>query len=350
MRALAFVVPGDLATLTGGYRYDRRLIEGLRAGGWQVTCHSLDPGFPAPSDGALRDAAEALAAIPDGRVTVIDGLAYGAMPEIAAAHAGRLRLVALVHHPLADETGLAPGTAERLRQSERRALAVARRVIVTSPATARAVGGLGVPAERIDVVEPGTDPAPLARGSAGRGLGLLCVGAITPRKGHGVLIEALARVADRAWHLVCVGSLDRSPATVADLRRRIDALGLGGRVTLTGEEGEDAIGAYYERADVFVLPSFHEGYGMALAEALAHGLPIVSTRAGAIPDTVPEDAGRLVPPGDVEALADALAALLDDRSLRGQLAAGARAARERLPSWASACGRFAAALERVAAA
>jgi glycosyltransferase involved in cell wall biosynthesis len=217
---------------------------------------------------------------------------------------------------------------------------------VTSPATARAVGGLGVPVERIDVVEPGTDPAPLARGSTGQVLGLLCVGAITPRKGHAVLIEALARIADRAWHLVCVGNLDRSPATVADLRRRIDALGLGGRVTLAGEESEDAIGSRYERADVFVLPSFHEGYGMALAEALAHGLPIVSTRAGAIPETVPQDAGRLVPPGDVEALAGALAALLDDPSLRGRLAAGARAARERLPSWASACGRFAAALER----
>ncbi len=348
MRVLAFVVPGDLATLTGGYRYDRRQIEGLRADGWQVACHSLDPGFPAPSDRALRDAAETLGAIPDGRLTVIDGLAYGAMPEIAAAHAARLRLVALVHHPLADETGLAPGTAERLRQSERRALAVARRVIVTSTATARALGGLGVPAERIDVVEPGTDPAPLARGSTGPGLGLLCVGAMTPRKGHAVLIEALARVADRAWHLVCVGSLERSPATVADLRGQIDAAGLSGRVTLAGEEGEDAIGAYYERADVFVLPSFHEGYGMALAEALAHGLPIVSTRAGAIPDTVPQDAGRLVPPGDPAKLAGALAALLDDPSLRGRLAAGARAARARLPSWELACGRFAAALERVA--
>lgn len=350
MRALAFVVPGDLATLTGGFRYDLRVIEGLRAEGWRVACHSLDPGFPAPSDAGLRDAAAKLGAIPDGTLTVVDGLAYGAMPEVAAAHAGRLRLVALVHHALADETGLAPETAERLRRSERSALAVARRVIVPSPATARAVGTLGVPAERIDVVEPGTDPAPLARGSSGRVLGLLCVGAITPRKGHAVLVDALARVADRPWQLACVGSLDRSPATVADLRRRIEALGLGGRVALTGEIGADAIGSHYERADAFVLPSFHEGYGMALAEALAHGLPIVTTRAGAIPDTVPPDAGLLVPPGDAGALATALVALLDDPSLRERLAAGARAVRDRLPSWASACGRFAAALERAAAA
>jgi len=349
VRALAFVVPGDLAALTGGYRYDRRMIEGLRAGGWQVACHSLDSGFPEPSAEALREAGAKLAAITDGQLTVIDGLAYGAMPEIAAAHAARLKLVALVHHPLADETGLAPATAERLRQSERRALAVARGVIVTSRATARALGGLGVPAERIEVVEPGTDPAPLGRGSDGPGVGLLCVGAITPRKGHAVLIDALARIARHPWHLACVGSLDRNPATVADLRRRIDACGLSGRVTLTGEKGEEAIGAYYDRADAFVLPSFHEGYGMVLAEALARGLPIVSTRAGAIPDTVPQTAGLLVPPGDAAALANALAAVLDDARLRARLAAGARAARGRLPSWDAACERFAAALERVAA-
>jgi glycosyltransferase involved in cell wall biosynthesis len=350
VRALDFVYPGDLATLTGGYRYDRRIIEGLCARGWRVTCHALDPGFPAPSDDALQEADAKLRAIPDGRLTVVDGLAYGAMPEIAAAHAGRIRLVALVHHPLAEETGLAPGAAERLRQSERRALAVARRVIVTSRATAHALEGFGVPAARIDVVEPGTDPAPLARGAEAPGLGLLCVGAITPRKGHAVLIDALVRVADRPWHLVCVGSLDRSPATAADLRHRIGTLGLTDRVTLTGEKTEDAIGAYYDRADVFVLPSFHEGYGMVLAEALAHGLPIVSTRAGAIPDTVPQDAGLLVPPGDAAALAGALAALLDAPALQARLAAGARAARDRLPSWDAACSRFADALERVAAA
>jgi len=350
VRTLAFVVPGDLATLTGGYRYDRRMIAGLRASGWRVACHSLDASFPAPSERALRDADAQLAAIPDGRLTVIDGLAYGAMPDVAAAHAARLRLVALVHHPLAEEAGLAAGAAERLRGSERRALGVAARVIVTSRATARALRGLDVPADRIDVVEPGTDPAPLAQGSPGRELGLLCVGAVIPRKGHAVLIEALARVADRPWRLVCVGSLDRCPSAVADLRRRIDALGLRWRVALAGEEGEEAICASYARADAFVLPSFHEGYGMVLAEALAHGLPIVATRAGAIPDTVPQDAGLLVPPGDVDALAGALATLLDDPALRARLAAGARAARERLPTWEAACGRFAAALGRAVAA
>jgi glycosyltransferase involved in cell wall biosynthesis len=348
MQTVDFVYPGDLGTLTGGYRYDRRIIDGLCRDGWLVNCHALDASFPAPSEVALRDAHAKLAAIPDGRLTVIDGLAFGAMPAIVAAHAKRLRFVPLIHHPLADETGRSAQEAEHLRQSETRALGTARRVVVTSCATAGSLGAFGVPIEQIDVVEPGTDQAPLAQGSGGPGFTLLCVGTITPRKGHAVLVEGLARIADRPWRLVCVGSIDRNRATTTDLQQRINAHGLSGRVMLTGERDERALGAYYDRADLFVLASFHEGYGMVLAEALAHGLPVVSTRAGAIPDTVPEDAGRLVPPGNVEALADALASLMDDPALLAKAAAGARAARERLPSWSAACGRFAAALARAA--
>lgn len=348
MRALDFLYPGDLAALTGGYRYDRRIVAGLREAGWQVACHPLDASFPAPSPQALREAAAALAAIPDGRIAVVDGLAYGAMPEVAAAHAGRLRLVALIHHPLADETGLEPGRADALRAGERRALGHARRVIVTSDATARALGAYDVPPDRIDVVVPGTDPAPLARGSGASELALLCVATVTPRKGHFVLVDALARIADRAWRLGCVGSLERSPETVAELRRRIDAHGLRERIALAGEKPAEALDADYDRADLFVLPSYHEGYGMVLAEALARGLPVVSTRAGAIPDTVPPDAGLLVPAGDAAALAEALAALIDAPARRARLAAGARAARARLPTWAHARDRFAAALERAA--
>lgn len=347
MRALDFVYPGDLAALTGGYRYDRRVVEGLRARSWQVTCHALDASFPAPTNAALRDADAALAAIPDGRLTVVDGLAFGAMPEVAAAHAARLRLVALVHHPLAEEGGLAPGEAARLRTREQGALAAARRVIVTSRATARGLAAYGVPAARIDVVEPGTDPAAPARGAGGAEVALLCVATVTPRKGHVVLAEALARIADRAWGLTCVGSVERSPQTVVELRRRIDALGLSGRIVLAGEKPPDSLEVDYDRADLFVLPSFHEGYGMAIAEALARGLPVVATRAGAIPDTLPGDAGILVPPGDPAALAVALASLIDAPARRAELAAGARAARARLSPWEDACERFANALERV---
>ncbi|MBI5257445.1 MAG: glycosyltransferase family 4 protein [Burkholderiales bacterium] len=354
--ALVFVVPGDLGSATGGYAYDRRMIAGLRATGHAVTLVSLAAGFPWPDAAAQAHAAQQLGAIGDGARVVVDGLAFGALPALAEQHAARLRWVALVHHPLALETGLGPEQGRTLFDSERRALATARGVIVTSAATARALARYGVAAERVQVVHPGTDPAPLATGpgpGAGAGaarqagLCLLCVATLIPRKGHAVLIEALRGLQDRAWTLHCVGSATRDAGTARALRAAITAQGLGGRVRLHGEVSAPALQALYAQADAFVLATYFEGYGMALAEALAHGLPVVSTTAGAIPDTVPADAGLLVPPGDVAALRAALAALLDEPALRARLASGARSARAALPSWPQAVARFAAALASI---
>jgi glycosyltransferase involved in cell wall biosynthesis len=343
--ALEFVLPGDPETRSGGYEYDRRMIEGLRALGLSVVVHGLDASFPAPTPSALVHAASTFARIEDGATVLVDGLAYGALPDIAAAESGRLRLAALVHHPLALETGLAPERAAALRESETRALGVARIVVVTSVATARLLAErYGVDMSRIAVVEPGTDPAPLARGSGGPLVKLLCVAPVVPRKGHDVLIEALGLLVDRPWRLTCVGSLGRSTKTVAALRQRIGRLRLADRVRFAGEVDRTALERYYDGADAFVLATHHEGYGMALAEALARGLPVVSTTAGAVPDTVPADAGLLVPPGQPVALRAALARFLDEPDLRENLAAGARAARERLPTWDAAIERFARAL------
>jgi len=272
---------------------------------------------------------------------MLDGLAMGAMPEVVALASRRLRLIALVHHPLAEETGLSAERAAALRISERRALASVRHVVVTSGYTAGLVTGLGVELERISVVEPGTDPAPLARGSVGSTLNLLCVASLTHRKGHAVLLDALAQLKDRDWQLTCVGSLRQSPATVAALRERIAVLDLEGGVTLSGEVTDAALAGFYDSADLFVLATRFEGYGMALAEALARGLPVVSTRTGAVTETVPDGAGFLVPPNDPEALATALADVMDDPGLRQRLSEGAGAARSHLPSWDDAAQRMA---------
>ena len=345
MRAGHFLVPGDPDRRTGGTIYDRRMMAGLAAQGWQVQWHRLDATFPTPTAAALAEADAVLAALPDQALAIIDGLALGAMPEVAAAHRNRLRLIGLVHHPLALETGLDERQRQHLYTSERQALRQVRQVIVTSPNTARALADYQVPLARCAVILPGVDAAPLATGSNNVELNLLCAASLTPRKGHAVLFRALAQLRDRPWRLRCAGSDAHDPATTAHLRALLKALALTNRIELLGELETAALDAAYQQADIFVLPSFYEGYGMVLAEALARGLPIISTTAGAIPDTVPAAAGWLVPPGDEAALAKALAGLMDEPGLREQLAAGARTVRRTLPDWPTVSAQFAQVLE-----
>ena len=336
------VVPGPLDQRTGGYIYDRRIAQGLPALGRPVAVHELAGRFPMVDAPAIEAASAALDAMPAGSLAVIDGLALPAFADLRPPRPW----VALVHHPLALETGLSVADARALATIERRALAAAARVIVTSPQTRRDLAGYDVDEARVGVVLPGTDPAPLARRSGSAGLAMLCVASLTARKGHLVLLEALATLRELVWQLTCVGSPDRDPATATAIQAAIRRFGLEGRVRLAGEQSEGRLQPFYAAADLLVLASYHEGYGMALAEALARGLPIVATSAGAIPDTVPAAAGILVPPGDPAALAAALVRVLTEPGVRDELAAGARAARLTLPTWADAARTFAAELDR----
>jgi glycosyltransferase involved in cell wall biosynthesis len=332
-RHVSVVVPGSIDLRTGGYGYDREIVAGLERLGWTVEVHEIPGSFPFPSAEARASAAVALASIPDGTRVIVDGLALGALPDEASREAARLRLIALVHHPLADETGLAPDARAALEASERRALQAARHIVVTSPRTALALDRFGVPPPPITVIEPGTDPAPQARGSNGGVVELLCVATVVPRKGHDVLVRALATMAGGPWHLTCVGGLDRDDAWAASIRAQVAAARLDRQITFAGELGREPLDACYAAADVFVLPTWYEGYGMAVAEAIARGLPVVSTATGAIADLVGPNAGLLVPAGDAEALTQALSTLVTDGALRTRLAAGARRARASLPSW-----------------
>lgn len=352
--AAHLLLPGPLRQNTGGYHYDRRIIEGLRQHGWRIDVHELDPGFPQPDTAALAEAAATLASLPDDACVIVDGLALGAMPEAAEAQAARLRLVALVHHPLALETGLDPATARRLRDSEWRALACVRTIITTSPSTASALRRDGFANTPVRTVAPGVDIPVLDAGpgqaAAARpaALRLLCVATLTRRKGHDVLIDALQPLAGRDWQLVCVGSDQRDRTWADSLRQRIDQAGLVNRIVLTGEIDAARLDRYYRQADVFVLASHYEGYGMVFDEAIAYGLPIVATCAGAIVDTVPADAGLLVPAADPTALRTALTRLLDADEPLATLRSAAWQARDELRSWDQASAEFAGYLKSVA--
>jgi glycosyltransferase involved in cell wall biosynthesis len=275
---------------------------------------------------------------------VIDGLAFGALPEAAAALGATHSLVALVHHPLALETGLSAAASASLRASERAALACARHVIATSTTTARLLAAdYDVPSERLSVVEPGTERVATPQRRVESVIALLAVGAVVPRKGYDVLVAALARLKHLPWRLVIAGDCGRSVDTFRRLVADIAALGLSDRVQLAGTVTAEELASLYASADLFVLPSRFEGYGMAYAEAIAHGVPVIGTNAGAIPETVPADAGVLVPPDDVDMLAATLQRLMDNPAERERLAAGARATA--FPSWRGQAALFARALE-----
>lgn len=348
MTPTTFVVAGDPEQRTGGYRYDARIVAGLRELGHPVSVAGLEGRFPEADARAASALERTLGACADGACVVVDGLVLGGLADTARAHADRLRLIALVHHPLADETGLSSASRARLLADERAALATARAVVVTSGFTARRLVALDLAAVPPWVIEPGTDPAAAARGSTGPGCRLLCVATVTPRKGHAVLLDALARLADRDWHCDCIGALDRDPVHAAAIRARIDALGLGARVRLHGDCDEGALAAAYDGADLFVLASHYEGYGMVVTEALARGLPMVTTTGGALADTVPAAVARTALPDDAAAFAAALGTLLDDPAT---LAAARRAAlteRAGLRHWREAAADFAAMLTAIA--
>jgi Glycosyltransferase len=298
--SLYVVIPGDLEIRTGGYGYDRRIIAGLRDRGWRIDVLGLDDSFPG-ADAGRASARDPGARRHPGRV---DG-ARGRPGPRRTSRRDRTRIGsaegrALVHHPLAEETGIDPTLAASLKISESRALAAVRAIVVTSRTTAARLDDYGVAASRITVVEPGTDPAPLARGSAAAGpppgVALLCVATLTPRKGYELLMSALAAIPPHDWRLTCAGSLDRDAPTVARVLEQVRDNGFENRISFVGDLDAAAVAVQYDCADVFVLPTLYEGYGMVVAEALARGLPVVSTATGAILDLVGSDAGIVVPP------------------------------------------------------
>lgn len=339
-----FAIPGDLQSPTGGYDYARHVLRALP----DLRHLHLPAGFPNPSEADLAVTAECLASLPSNAVVLIDGLAFGALPERCLMPM-RAAIVALVHHPLCLETGLSPGQAALLRDREQRALAYATRVIATSASTAAwLICAFGVPAARLSVAEPGTERRTrvLPRRVSENGPPcLISVGAVTPRKGYDVLVAALAGLSHHDWQLSIVGDLTRDPRCAAALRDTIENFGLADRITLEGAVSETRLTIFYESADIFVSASLHEGYGMAAARAMAHGLPLVATTAGALADTVPQAAGLSCSPGDPVGLHHALAHMLSDPATRAACADASWAAAQTLPGWTQTATQIASILK-----
>jgi glycosyltransferase involved in cell wall biosynthesis len=337
--AVHVVVPegiDDPTRPSGGNTYDRRVCRGLAALGWTVHEHAVPGAWPRPGEAGHTALARAVRRIPDGAVVLLDGLIASTAPEALVPQARRLRQVVLVHMPLGhrppdDEAGA-------VRAREREVLAAAAAVVTTSAWTRRRLGELyALPADRVHVTEPGVDAACLAPGTAA-GDSLLCVAALTPDKGHEVLLDGLAMATDLSWRCECVGSLVRDPAFAEGVRRRALNSGLGDRVRFPGPRFGPELDRAYGAADLLVLASRAETYGMVLTEALARGLPILATEVGGVTEALGqgEDGtrpGLLIPPGDPAALGAALRKWLCDAELRARLRGAARERRASLPRW-----------------
>ncbi len=355
LRSVHFVMPGgvdDPTVPSGGNAYDRRVSLDLPGFGWQVHKHAVDGDWPRPDAAARTELARTLREFPDGTLVLLDGLVACGVPEIIVPEAERLNLAVLVHLPLGDETGLDPAVAAELDARERTVLRAVPAVIATSDwAVRRLVSHHGLAPERVHVAAPGADIAPLASGTDGVSR-LLCVAAVTPRKGQHRLVEALATVTDLPWSCVCVGGLNQDPEYVAELRSLIARHGLQDRLILAGPQAGAELDASYNSADLMVLTSYAETYGMAVTEALARGIPVLATDVGGVPEAVgraPDGGvpGILVPPENPAAIAAELRGWFGEADVRRRLKAAARGRRAALNGWAGTARSLAAVLGRL---
>lgn len=331
MRPAAFAIPGDINTVTGGYIYERRLLEELRAHGRDVEHIQLGATFPDPTTADMIHAVEALVALDPARALILDGLVYGSIDPAGLAKVSA-PIVAMIHHPLALETGLDPVARNHLFATEKANLAMANQVLVPSPHTAKILANdYEVAPDRITIAQPGTEvvggtPTPIDPPL------ILSVGIQHPRKGHDVLLQALAEVKDLPWRAVVVGSV-HDAKHAAELARLVETLNLSDKVSLAGRLPQEALDGLFATASIFALATRYEGYGMVFDEALAWGLPIVSCATGAVPDTVPKGAGLLVAPDNSGQMAGALGRVLTDKALRVRMAKAALRAGAGLPTW-----------------
>jgi len=332
------VVPGgfdDPSQPSGGNIYDRQVCAGLAQAGWEVLVATVAAAWPAPDSGARAELARIISAIPDGEIALIDGLIASPTAAQLLPHAGRISMTVLLHMPLA--TALDIRHDPSAQRSERVVLHAATGVVVTSEWTRQQVlTRYEVPPGRVHVARPGVNRvAGPARPVPGH---LICVGALGPHKGQDLLLEALAELRDLDWHCVLAGSLDRDPGFVGQLQARITRLGYGDRVRLAGVLAGEALSHAYTTADLLVAPSRSETYGMAVTEALAHGVPVMAAAVGGLPEALGSAAdgtrpGQLIPPGDPAALAAAIGDWLSDERLRRRLRAAAGQRRSNLRSW-----------------
>lgn len=346
MTEAVFAIPGDHTQRTGGYIYEATVLDELNALGCATELLPLPGSFPIPTLGDMAATLEALSRLPANQVIILDGFLVGSL-DPDQAKSIKAPMLGVVHHPLGLETGLAPARAAFLRANEAAMLRNISHVMVPSPHTAKVlINDFGVRPERVSIALPGMKLPTGPQQPISPPL-LLSVGLLAPRKGHDVLLKALHLLTDLAWQAEIVGK-SHDPAYERQLLGLRSDLGLEDRLEFLGEIEERDLSVRFRTASVFCLASHYEGYGMVLSEAIMHGLPIVSCRAGAIPDTV-GDAGLLATPGDATEFATLLRRVLTEGAVADRLRLATNRQAKSLPKWSDTAQQFADCVRRIAA-
>ena len=348
MREFVLAYPGQLTTKTGGYYYLSRILEELPKVGWSGSPLSLGSGFPTPSSEVLANATNLVRSTPRGTPILADCLAWGIMQECAQQLASTHKIIPLVHHPLCLESGLSPAESKILFNNEQSVLAFSQNIITTSPATSKCLQELfHIPKSKITVAIPGIDPVEPSRSRDNGIIRLISVGSLTPRKGHDRLIETLSLLKHLPWHLDIVGELTLDPYYAYSVFKQVSEFGLTNRITLHGALERSSLQTLYIQSDIFVLATLYEGYGMAFAEAMIRGIPIVTTGDGAVSSTVPKQAGIVVESNDLSEFLSAISTLITCPKLREKYRKGAIKAGQNLPSWKDTAEKISAVLDSI---
>jgi glycosyltransferase involved in cell wall biosynthesis len=345
MRQAVFAIPGDKDRRTGGFIYEATVLRVLNEIGCATRHLVLPDSFPDPTPQDMDITLAALRAVPKGMPIILDGLVFGSIDPRGLATV-EAPVIAMIHHPLALETGLSAKRAAFLHANEAEALRHTAHVIVPSPHTAGILmRDYAVDLARITIAPPGFARLVLAPAPIDPPL-ILSVGLLATRKGHDVLIAALATLQDLDWQAEIVGK-PHDPAYADALQAQVRTRGLNDRVRFLGEISERALAERYNAARIFALATRYEGYGMVLSEAMQYGLAIVSCAAGAVPDTVGA-AGVLVPANDPSAFGHALRGLLTDPAQLAHYQAAARGHAAGLPTWQDTATHFSDVVNRYA--
>jgi glycosyltransferase involved in cell wall biosynthesis len=339
-----FLSGGDINSLTGGHLYNMHIINGLKNKNYSVSLQAAGGKWD-NKEGIDKMCRLYLQKIPWGSCIIIDSLILASLTNLVRKSMDRFKFLGLIHLPVSYD--IKTGIHGKLSEDELGALNHMHRLVVTGGFTFDLLCNAGIDPRKITIIQPGTDQFPRKAQYARVPSNLLCIANYSALKAQDVLIRALSRLKTRNWTLHLYGDTDRDPEYTSFLRSLILYLGLESRIIVHRIVERQNISKVFLEADLFILPSLFESYGMVLSESLAHGIPVISTLAGNIRNTVPEGMGILIEPGNEAELADSISSLFDSPEKYSALCTASSSYYKQSRSWEQAVSEFESVIRKI---